>query len=65
MVSHTIRAINICGYQLSTNTAASELVPLLNISQAFKHLNRFDEAAETDILVSLSLTSARRFVQAA
>lgn len=47
------------------NTAASELVNLLNISQSFKHLNRFDEAAETDILVSLSLISARRFVQAA
>ena len=65
IIQYTIRAINICGYQLSTNTAASELVPLLNISQAFKHSSRFDEAAETDILVSLSLMSARRFVQAA
>ena len=39
-------------------------MPLLNISQAFKHSSRFDEAAETVILVSLSLISARRFVQA-
>lgn len=46
------------------NTSASELIPLLNISQAFKFSNREDEAAETDILVSLSLISARRFVQA-
>jgi len=46
------------------NTSASELVPLLNISQAFKQSKRLDEAAEVDILVSLSLISARRFVQA-
>lgn len=65
MIQHTIKAISVCGYHLSMNTAASELVPLLNISQAFKHSSRLDEAAETDILVSLSLISARRFVQAA
>ena len=65
MIHHTFKAINICGYQLTMNTAASELVPLLNISQAFKHSNRFDEAAEADLLVSMSLISARRFVQAA
>ena len=65
MIHHTFKTINICGYHLTMNTAASELVNLLNISQSFKHLNRFDEAAETDILVSLSLISARRFVQAA
>jgi hypothetical protein len=65
MIRHTFRTINICGYSLCANTAASELVPLLNISQAFKHANRFEEAAETDILVSLSLIGARRFLQAA
>ena len=42
MIHHTIKAINVCGYHLSMNTAASELVTLLNISQAFKHSNRFD-----------------------
>lgn len=53
-----------CGYYLNMNTSASELVPLLNISQAFKQSKRLEEAAEVDILVSLSLISARRFVQA-
>lgn len=47
------------------NTSAESLVPLLNISQSFKHSHHFDEAAEADILVSLTLISARRFVQAA
>jgi hypothetical protein len=46
------------------NTSASELVTLLNISQSFKQSKRLDEATEVDILVSLSLISARRFVQA-
>lgn len=64
VITHAIKAINICGYYLSMNTSASELVPLLNISQAFKQCRRLDEAAEVDILVSLSLISARRFVQA-
>ena len=58
MMHHAIKTVNICGYNLSMNTAASELITLINISQAFKHLNRFDEAAETDILVCLSLISA-------
>lgn len=64
MITHAVRAINVCGYYLNMNTSASELVPLLNISQSFKQSKRLDEAAEVDILVSLSLISARRFVQA-
>jgi hypothetical protein len=54
----------VCGYYLNMNTSASELVPLLNISQSFKQSKRLEEVAEVDILVSLSLISARRFVQA-
>ena len=42
MMRHAFKAINICGYQLSMNTAASELISLLNISQNFKHQNRLD-----------------------
>lgn len=45
MIRHTFKTLNICGYQLSMNTAASELISLLNISQTFKHQNRLDEAA--------------------
>jgi hypothetical protein len=41
MVRHTIKAINICGFQLNISIGASELIPLLNISQAFKQSNRF------------------------
>ena len=65
MLHHTFHAINICGYPLVVSTPAVELVTLLNVSQAFKHSRRLDEAAEADILVALSLISARRFVQAA
>jgi hypothetical protein len=64
IIAHTIKAVSICGYYLNMNTSASELVSLLNISQSFKQSKRLDEAAEVDILVSLSLISARRFVQA-
>ncbi len=42
MIHNVIKAVNICGYQLSMNTSASELVTLLNISQAFKYSKRFD-----------------------
>lgn len=63
-VNHVIRAINICGYQLNVNPSAAELVPLLNVAQSFRQAGRLEEAAEADILASLSLMAARRFIQA-
>ena len=45
ILEHCVRGISACGYHLGINTSASELVPLLNISQGFKHHKRLDEAA--------------------
>jgi hypothetical protein len=42
IITHAIKAINVCGYYLNMNTSASELVSLLNISQAFKQSKRLD-----------------------
>jgi hypothetical protein len=58
------RKLQVWGYQPNSNPPASHLTQLMNISHILKKTSREDEAAEADILLGLSLISARRFNQA-
>lgn len=59
-----LKRVQVWGYPPNSIPPAGHVTQLMNISHLMKKTSREDEAAEADVLLGLSLISARRFTQA-